>query len=100
MNLVIGAVVLVLVTGLTVAAMLGVRRRAPEGSYFTDGDRASGVFGVLATGFSVLLGFIIFLAFSSYDESRQGAETEADDRGPAGADRAVPPGGLVGRADR
>ena len=77
MNLVVGAVVLVLVTGLTVAAMLGVRRRAPEGSYFTDGDRASGVFGVLATGFSVLLGFIIFLAFSSYDESRQGAETEA-----------------------
>jgi hypothetical protein len=57
--------------------MLLVRRRAPEGSYFTDGDRASGVFGVLATGFSVLLGFIIFLAFSSYDDSRSGAESEA-----------------------
>ena len=57
--------------------MLLVRRRAPEGSYFTDGDRASGVFGVLATGFSVLLGFIIFLAFESYDHSRSGAETEA-----------------------
>jgi len=77
MNLLVGVAVLTLVTALTVAAMLGVRRRAPEGSYFTDGDRASGVFGVLATGFSVLLGFIIFLAFSSYDESRQGAETEA-----------------------
>jgi hypothetical protein len=57
--------------------MLLVRRRAPEGSYFSDGDRASGVFGVLATGFSVLLGFIIFLAFSSYDASRSGAESEA-----------------------
>ena len=57
--------------------MLLVRRRAPEGSYFSDGDRASGVFGVLATGFSVLLGFIIFLAFTSYDQSRTGAETEA-----------------------
>src|SRR6201999_4516159 len=57
--------------------MLLVRRRAPEGSYYSDGDRASGVFGVLATGFSVLLGFIIFLAFDSYDESRTGAETEA-----------------------
>jgi hypothetical protein len=34
-------------------------------------------FGALATGFSVLLGFIVFLAFSSYDESRTGAETEA-----------------------
>jgi hypothetical protein len=57
--------------------MLLVRRRAPEGSYFADGDRASGVFGVIATGFSVLLGFIVFLAFTSYDQSRSGAETEA-----------------------
>ena len=65
------------VTTVAVAAMLLVRRRAPEGGYFSDGDRASGVFGVLATGFSVLLGFIIFLAFTSYDQSRTGAETEA-----------------------
>jgi Protein of unknown function (DUF4239) len=36
-----------------------------------------GRLGVLATGFSVLLGFIIFLAFTSYDQSRSGAETEA-----------------------
>ena len=77
MNLLVGLAVVLLVTSVTVAAMLMVRRRAPEGSYFADGDRASGVFGVLATGFSVLLGFIIFLAFSSYDESRSGAETEA-----------------------
>ena len=60
-----------------IAAMLVVRRRAPEGSYFADGDRASGVFGVLATGFSVLLGFLIFLAFEGYDEARVGAEAEA-----------------------
>ena len=60
-----------------VAAMLFVRRRAPAGSYFKDGDRASGVFGVLATGFAVLLGFIVFLAFTSYDQSRSGAESEA-----------------------
>jgi hypothetical protein len=65
------------VTAVTVTAMLVVRRRAPEGSYFSDGDRASGVFGVLAAGFSILLGFIVFLAFTSYDQSRTGAETEA-----------------------
>ena len=35
------------------------------------------MFGVLAAGFSILLGFIIFLAFTSYDQSRSGAETEA-----------------------
>jgi Protein of unknown function (DUF4239) len=76
-NLVWGALVTVAVTAIAVAAMLLVRRTAPEGSRFTDGDRASGVFGVLATGFSVLLGFIVFLAFTSYDQSRTGAETEA-----------------------
>jgi hypothetical protein len=54
-----------------------VRRRAPEGSYFTDGDRASGVFGVLAGAFAIFAGFIIFLAFTTYDQSRSGAESEA-----------------------
>src|SRR3954466_8775215 len=65
------------VTGVAVAAMLLVRRRAPAGSVFEDGDRASGVFGVIAAGFSVLLGLIVFLAFTSYDHPRAGAESEA-----------------------
>jgi hypothetical protein len=69
--------VVVAVTGLAITAMLLVRRRAPAGSYFEDGDRAAGVFGVLATGFAVLLGFVVFLAFESFDTSRTGAETEA-----------------------
>jgi amino acid transporter len=77
MNIVWGFLITAAVVAVTVSAMLLVRRRAPEGSYFSDGDRASGVFGVLATGFSVLLGFIIFLAFTSYDQSRSGAESEA-----------------------
>jgi hypothetical protein len=77
MNLVWAALVVVAATTPAVVAMLLVRRRAPEGSYFADGDRAAGVFGVLATGFSVLLGFVVFLAFMSYDQSRSGAEEEA-----------------------
>jgi Protein of unknown function (DUF4239) len=77
MNLLWATLVIAGVTALAVAAMLLVRRGAPEGSRFTDGDRASGVFGVLATGFSVLLGFVVFLAFESYDQSRSGAEEEA-----------------------
>ena len=77
MNLVWGLLITVGATAVAVAAMLFVRRRAPEGSYFQDGDRASGVFGVLAAGFSILLGFVIFLTFTSYDQSRSGAETEA-----------------------
>lgn len=77
MNVLLGLLIAVALTATTVTAMLLVRRRAPVGGYFSDGDRAAGVFGVLATGFSVLLGFIIFLAFQSYDGSRAGAETEA-----------------------
>jgi hypothetical protein len=77
MNLVWAALIVAAVATPAVAAMLLVRRRAPEGSYFSDGDRASGVFGVLATGFSVLAGFVVFLAFTSYDKSRVGAEQEA-----------------------
>jgi hypothetical protein len=66
-----------IVAVVAIAAMLLVRRRAPEGSYFADGDRAAGVFGVLATGFAVLAGFVVVLAFQSYDTSRSGAEAEA-----------------------
>jgi hypothetical protein len=77
MSLLWSIVILVAVDAATIAAMLFVRRRAPEGSYFTDGDRASGVFGVLAGGFAIFAGFIIFLAFTSYDQSRTGGETEA-----------------------
>jgi Protein of unknown function (DUF4239) len=64
-------------SAIMVAAMLVMRRHAPVGSRFTDGDRASGVFGVLATGFALLLGFVVFLAFTKYDDSRSGAEAEA-----------------------
>ena len=82
---------MVVVTAVAVAAMLLVRRNAPDGSYFHDGDRAAGVFGVLATGFAVLLGFVVFLAFASYDAARAGAEDEAADRGAAGRDGPVLP---------
>jgi Protein of unknown function (DUF4239) len=77
MNVLWGFLITAGAAAVAISVMLLVRRRAPEGSYFADGDRASGVFGVLATGFSVLLGFIIFLTFTSYDQSRTGAEAEA-----------------------
>jgi hypothetical protein len=77
MSLLLGVIVVIVVDAIAIGAMLLVRRHAPEGSYFTDGDRASGVFGVLATGFAIFAGFVIFLAFTTYDQSRAGAEAEA-----------------------
>ena len=77
MNIVWAILITAAAATVAVTALLLVRRRAPAGGFFEDGDRAAGVFGVLATGFSVLLGFIVFLAFESYDQSRTGAEQEA-----------------------
>jgi len=76
-SLLLAGVIVLLAVASSIAAMLFVRRRAPEGSFFTDGDRASGVFGVLAGGFAIFAGFVIFLAFTTYDQSRAGAEAEA-----------------------
>ena len=77
MSLLWSIVILCVANVATIAAMLLVRRSAPDGSRFADGDRASGVFGVLAGGFAIFAGFIIFLAFTSYDQSRSGGEAEA-----------------------
>lgn len=77
MGLILAIVILAAANGVTIALMLLVRRRAPQGSFFADGDRASGVFGLLAGGFAIFAGFIIFLAFTSYDASRSGGESEA-----------------------
>lgn len=77
MNLLWAALIVIVVAAAAVGVMLFVRRTAPEGSYFADGDRASAVFGVLATGFAVLIGFVVFLSFESFDTSRSGAEAEA-----------------------
>jgi Protein of unknown function (DUF4239) len=77
LDLVWAILITVGVTAAMIAAMLLVRQGAPEGSRFKDGDRASGVFGVLSTGFALLLGFVVFLAFTKYDDSRSGAEAEA-----------------------
>jgi Protein of unknown function (DUF4239) len=76
-NIVLAVFLVVVSTTIGIVAMLWVRRKAPDGSYFHDGDRAAGVFGVLATGFAVLIGFVVFLAFTSYDSARAGAESEA-----------------------
>jgi len=77
MSLLLSIGILLVANAVSIGAMLLVRRRAPDGSYFADGDRASGVFGLLAGGFAIFAGFIVFLAFTTYDQSRSGGESEA-----------------------
>ena len=45
MNLAVAILIVVCAAAVGVAAILLVRRHAPGGSYFQDGDRAAGVFG-------------------------------------------------------
>jgi hypothetical protein len=65
------------VVAVSIAAKLLLRRFAPCGGFFTDSDRAAGVFGVLGTSFAVLLAFVIFLAFESFGNAREKAGQEA-----------------------
>ena len=79
MNLWLTALIVIGATAIAVGLFLVIRRYAPGDGFFTDGDRAAGVFGVLATGFAVLLGFVVYLAFLSYDTARSGAREESTD---------------------
>jgi hypothetical protein len=78
MNPLLAIAIIAFAVAVTVTLMLLVRRfAAPAGGFFTDADRAAGVFGVTGTGFAVLLAFVIFLSFSSYDRAREKASVEA-----------------------
>jgi hypothetical protein len=71
-----GSVTLIAVGGM-LTLLHFVRRRSPEGGFFADSDRAAGVFGVVGTSYAVLLAFVIFLAFSSYQTAKAEAGREA-----------------------
>jgi hypothetical protein len=77
LNLWLAGLIIVVSIAVSVTVMLFVRRRAPVGGFFSDSDRAAGVFGVLGTSFAVLLAFVIFLAFQSYGNAKEKAGQEA-----------------------
>jgi ABC-type multidrug transport system fused ATPase/permease subunit len=72
------AILLVVVVDVLAAlALLWIRRRAPEGSYFADSQRAAGAFAVTGTIFAVLVGFVFLLSFQSYQNARSSAKDES-----------------------
>ena len=78
LNLLVAAVVVIVSVGMSVGAMLFVRRIAPEGVYVMDADRSATVFGFLATALSILLAFVIFLALETYTGAKSDSLEEAD----------------------
>ena len=77
MSLLVIAGFVIAAAALGVAAMYAVRRRATSDEFLTDTTRASAIFGVIGTAFAVLLAFVMFVAFTGYNEARESAEEEA-----------------------
>lgn len=65
-------------TALSVAAVVLTRRaRANRRSSYHKAPMAGDVFGVIGTGFTVILAFVIFIAFESYQRARDEAGVES-----------------------
>src|SRR5688572_28119864 len=77
MNIPLSIAIVVVATATAIGVLLLLRRRAPDGGYYHDPDRAAGVFGVLGASFAVLLAFVIFLSFEDFDNAKAAAEDEA-----------------------
>jgi hypothetical protein len=73
----LAALIILGVAGLSAAAMLVVRRRAPEGTYFKDPIPAGAVYTVVGTAYMVIVAFVFFVAFESYRGAKIDAEEEA-----------------------
>jgi amino acid transporter len=77
-NLLVAFFIVVFAVALVCGAMLMVRRRAPEGIFILDADRASAIFGFLGTALSILLAFVIFLSLETYNGAKSDSLEEAD----------------------
>ena len=73
MRIWVAALILVVVVTAAITIKLLVRRRAPEGGWFTDLPRSAGTLSVIGTMFAVMLAFVILLALQSYQRAREGS---------------------------
>jgi hypothetical protein len=64
-------------TALAVVAMLLVRRIAPPKGFLSGMESADGIFSAAGAGLTVLLAFVIFTVFESYENGREASGQEA-----------------------
>ncbi len=64
-------------TALAIVAMLVVRRFAPPKGFLSGMESADGIFSAAGAGLAVLLAFVIFTVFESYENGREAAGQEA-----------------------
>ena len=77
-NIWLGGLAVLIVMGIAINLSLWLRRHAPEGGFFSDSDRAAGIFGSIGTLFSVLLALVILLSVETYSDTKSHANAEAD----------------------
>jgi len=77
LNVLVLIVIIVAAVAAAVALMYAVRRLVRDDILLTDTERGSAIFGMVATAFAVLLAFVVFVAFESYNQAKRGAESEA-----------------------
>jgi uncharacterized membrane protein len=75
--MVLSLLVIVFATVCAVAVMLVVRSVAPPGGYMRGMESADGIFSAAGAGLAVVLAFVIFTVFSSYENGREAAGQEA-----------------------
>lgn len=75
--MVVSLLLIVAGTACAVLAMLVVRRVAPPGGYLRGMESADGIFSAAGAGLAVVLAFVIFTVFSSYENGREAAGQEA-----------------------
>jgi hypothetical protein len=62
----------------TCGLLYALHRFGTRDALLADTTRGAGIYGVVGTSFAVLLAFVVFIGFQSYNDARQGAEHEAD----------------------
>jgi ABC-type amino acid transport substrate-binding protein len=77
-NIWLGGLAVLIVMGIAINLSLWLRRHAPPGGFFSDSDRAAGIFGSIGTLFSVLLALVILLSVETYSDTKAHANAEAD----------------------
>ena len=77
MDLAVIALIVLVAVAVSVGLMYAARRVTKTESLLADSTHGSGIFGMVGTGYAVLLAFVILVAFQGYNNAREGAETEA-----------------------
>ena len=75
--MVVSLLIIVGGTALAVLAMLVIRRLAPSRGLLGDMESADGIFSAAGAGIAVILAFVIFTVFSSYENGREATGKEA-----------------------